>query len=427
MRRDPQLRTPRIAKRWLRVGAVALALASCCRGGEELFDRIEEALMWSAADGQFRSRLSGILDLEAYAFQSPAPGLLPLGGGQLLNPRLTAYLDAQWGTQWYFFLQSRVDRGFDPARSGTQVRFDEYALRFTPWKERRLSLQVGKFASVVGNWIARHESWPNPFITAPLPYENLTGMWDSEAIGGSGALLKWSHVRPGLPPAILAIEKALRLPIVWGPAYGVGIALGGEIDRFRYALEIKNSAVSSRPSEWSDTADRWTHPTLSTRLGYRLNEMWNFGFSASAGPYLRSAAKVTLPPGRGYGDYRQTVLAHDVSFAWHHLQLWSEIFASRFEIPGVGQADTLAYFAEAKYKFGPRFSGALRWNEQFFGQIQHLGAPTRWGYDLWRIDFAPTWRLSPHAQLKLQYSLQHGDSAPRRHTRTIAGQVIIRF
>ena len=45
---------------------------------------------------------------------------------------------------------------------------DEYALRWTPWDDGRLSLQAGKFANVIGNWTARHQSWENPFITAPL-------------------------------------------------------------------------------------------------------------------------------------------------------------------------------------------------------------------------------------------------------------------
>ena len=38
---------------------------------------------------------------------------------------------------------------------------------------RGLNVQAGKFATVVGNWIERYDSWNNPFITAPLPYENM--------------------------------------------------------------------------------------------------------------------------------------------------------------------------------------------------------------------------------------------------------------
>ena len=72
------------------------------------------------------------------------------------------------------------------ATTGAQVRLDEYALRVTPWDDGRFNLQVGKFSTVVGNWVQRHHSWENPFITAPLPYENLTAISDTVGaiIGG---------------------------------------------------------------------------------------------------------------------------------------------------------------------------------------------------------------------------------------------------
>src|SRR5204863_8577368 len=82
----------------------------------------------------------------------------------------------------------------------------------------------------------------------------------------------------------------------------------------------------------------------------RPNEMWNLGFSASAGPYLIPDAAPTLPGGRGISDYRELVLAQDISFAWHHLQLWAEFYEARFEVPRIGNADTFASYIEAKYK-----------------------------------------------------------------------------
>ena len=62
--------------------------------------------------------------------------------------------------------------------------------------------------------------------------------------------------------------------------------------------------------------------------------------SASSGAYLLRDAP--LPPGRGRGDYRQIVIGQDIGFARHHLQVWTEVYAARFEVPGVGDADTLA-------------------------------------------------------------------------------------
>src|SRR3984893_17025943 len=148
---------------------------------EDFFERLDHALTATAFQGNFRARLSGTLDLEAYHFQQPAPGLIDSKIDNLFNPRLTLFLDAQLGSQVYFFAQVRVDRGFDPSNHGAPVRFDEYALRITPGEDGRFTLQAGKFATVIGNWIPRHLSWDNPFINAPLIYENFTPIQDKSA------------------------------------------------------------------------------------------------------------------------------------------------------------------------------------------------------------------------------------------------------
>src|SRR6058998_3461959 len=151
-----------------------LACTACAFDVDDFLDRLDTALSISAFHDNLRVRLSGTLDLELYHFEQPAPGLIDSNIDTLFNPRLTLFLDAQIGSQIYFFAQSRLDRGFDPSDHGAQVRLDEYALRVTPWADGRLTVQIGKFATVVGNWVPRHLSWENPFINAPLIYENVT-------------------------------------------------------------------------------------------------------------------------------------------------------------------------------------------------------------------------------------------------------------
>jgi hypothetical protein len=411
----------------LRLGFGLLASVAAAAASDGFFDRLEEALTFSAVDSRVRARVSGTLELEGYDTQLPAAGVIDTASRRFFSPRLSVFVDAQFGPRLYAFAQARADRGFDPRDAEGEVRLDEYALRYTPWRAGWLSVQAGKFATVVGNWANRHGGWVNPFITAPLPYEYLTGVWDTEAVRSSNTLLQWSHVRPGLSPATSAREKSLRLPIVWGPSYTTGVAVSGRAGRFRYAFETKFGSLSSRPEAWQHAREQRHHPTFSGRLGYRPNPTWDVGVSASAGTYLREFAGPTVPARYYRGDYRQLVLAHDLAFAWHHLQLWGEIYASRFEVPNVGDADTVAYYAEAKYKFTPRFFGALRWNQQLFDRIPDRLGPTKWGRDVWRVDLAPGFRFTPHTQLKFQYSLQHGDSDSRDFTRVLAVQYTLRF
>ena len=384
---------------------------------DDFFDRLDNALTIAAFEGNLRARLSGTIDTEFYNFQQPAPGLIDSDIDNLFNPRLTLFLDAQLGSQIYFFAQSRLDRGFDPSDHGAQVRLDEYALRFTPWSDSRFNLQVGKFATVVGNWVPRHLSWENPFINAPLVYDNVTPISDK--------------IAPASPLDFVEgfdNQKYEFNPVIWGPSYASGISVSGRLGRFDYAAEMKNASLSSRPESWNVTEVGFEHPTFSGRFAFRPNQIWNFGLSASEGPYFRPEAEATLPPGRGIGDYREFVLGQDASFAWHHLQLWAEFYEARFEVPRVGDADTFAYYFEAKYKFTPQLFGALRWNQQLFSNIPDgAGGQVRWSQDLWRIDVAAAYRFTSHIQLKLQYSFQQETTGPHDDNHLVATQLTVRF
>src|SRR5437879_6953754 len=401
----------------LRGLAFFLACTAYATEPDDFLDQLDTALTIAAFHDNLRLRLSGTIDLEGYHFQQPAPGLIDSNIDNLFNPRLTPCLDAQLGSQIYFFAQSLVDRGFDPSDHGAQIRLDEYALRFTPWDDGRFNLQVGKFATVVGNWVPRHLSWENPFINAPLVYDNVTPISDKIA---PASPLDFVHRFDN--------GKYEFNPVIWGPSYASGISLSGRLGRFDYAAEMKNASLSSRPESWNVTETGFDHLTFSGRVGFRPNQIWNFGLSASDGPYFRSEAEQTLPPGRSIGDYREFVLGQDAGFAWHHLQLWAEFYEARFEVPRVGDADTFAYYFEAKYKFTPQLFGAIRWNQQLFGDVSNPDSGSiRWSDDLARIDLAAGYRFTSHTQLKLQYSYQHETTGQGRDNHLVAAQLTTRF
>jgi hypothetical protein len=405
----------------MKLRALSLCVFACTACGfdiDDFFDQLDTTLTASAFHDNLRVRLSGTLDLEFYNFEQPPPGLIISDVDNLFNPRLTLFLDAQIGSQIYFFAQSRLDRGFDPSDNGAQIRVDEYALRATPWDDGRFTAQIGKFATVVGNWVPRHLSWENPFINAPLVYENVTSIRDKSAPVSVFDFIYGPYY----------YEKHAFNPVIWGPSYASGVSLSGRLDRFDYAVEMKNASLSSRPESWRVTESGFEPPTFSTRVGFRPNEAWNFGFSASEGPYFRDEAQSTLPPGRAIGDYQEFVLGQDASFAWRHLQMWVEFYEARFQVPRVGDADTFAYYIEAKYKFTPQFFGAIRWNQQLFGDVSNGSEQSiRWSPDLARIDIAVAYRFTSHTQLKLQYDYQHETTAPGDDNHLLAAQFTVRF
>ena len=387
-------------------------------GSDDFLDALDDNLKFSTSNGGVEGRISGLLDLEEYYVQQPAPGLIYENHSFLFNPRLTLNLDVQIGPQFYLFAQARADRGFDPSsKSDGQVRADQYALRYTPWEDGRVNLQVGKFATAVGSWSKRYESWENPFVTAPLLYENQTSVSDVAAPPHGTVLNGFSTT-----------NKDTQLPIIWGPSYTSGASIFGSIGKFDYAVEIKNAAISSPPYSWSATSVGFGNPAYSGRVGWRPDEAWNLGVSSSVGTYLNPAASNYLPPTEGLDSYREITVAQDASFAWHHLEVWAECYETRFQVPAMGNADTIAYYVEAKYKFSPEFFAALRWNQQFFNTVPDgMGGNVAGGSDAGQIDAAFTYRFSPHLQAKIQYSFLDQDVPVREQHSFVAGQLTVRF
>jgi hypothetical protein len=356
------------------------------------------------------------------------PGLIFTDGSAFLNPRLSLFLDVQAGPVLYAFVQVRADNGFDPGEGGRHVRPDEYVLRLTPWDDGRLNVQVGKFATVVGNWTPRHGSWENPFITAPLPYEDLTGIWNTDGARSVAEIQAWAGVIPRPDQGGGYLDRYRSVPIIWGPSYASGASVFGDLGHLYYAVEVKNASLSSQPEEWTPTAAQWQNPTFSGRVALVPSAMWTIGLSASEGPYLDPSAAAGLPAGLGLDRYREEVLAQDVAFAWHHFQAWAEVFEARFDVPEVGAADTEAYYLEGRYAFTPQFFGSLRWNQQFFTPMALASGRTgAWGRDTWRIDVGPAYRFTPHVQVKLQFSVEHQDADLGPWSHLVAVQLTSRF
>jgi hypothetical protein len=397
---------------------LAVPAAPAARAG--VLDELDLALSVESRDGALRSDLSVLWDLELYTIDQRAPAILVTDDDVLLNPRLAFFIDTVIGRHFYSLVQARIDRGFDPGVArNLDARFDEYLLRWLPFGDGRLHLQAGKFATVVGNWVARHDSWRNPLVNAPLPYENITTVTDVVAPPDAAAFI----ARRDVPD-----NKPAWLPVIWGPAYTTGFGAAGMLARFEYALEFKNASISSRPAVWDATHRGLGDPTWSGRLGWRPGPAWRLGASFSTGPYLLDSARPTLPAGRAVADYDQTTLVLDAAWSRRRLELWAELFLSRFEVPNTEDADSVAYYVEARYGLAPRWNLAARWNQQFFDRIDDgAGGRKRWDRDTWRWDMALAWQMDRHWQAKVQYSYTHKDGPLQQGEQTFSAQLTLRF
>lgn len=404
----------------LMIHALLLFGSSPKMWAQEILERLDEALTLGTANGEVRADISVLADFEYFASETPLPGLLFGGHDSFFNPRLAVFADLHLADFVQMHGQMRVDRGFDPnvAPDG-DVRLDEYWLRVRPLGDDRLNIEAGRMPSVVGNWIPRHLSWDNPFITAPAPYEDVLAITDNAAPPSPAAQLN----RRNLPD-----NKFTWLPLIWGPVYASGAAVFGRLEWFEYAFEAKSAALSSRPSVWEDAADDFDHLTYGARLGARPAPEWAFGASFSHGPYLQELAEPTLPRGAGIDDFNQTTFGLDAAYQHHHWQLWAEVFHSTFEVPNVGDAEILSYYIEARYKFAPQWWLAARWNQSFSGELPNgKGGESDWDRDAWRVELALGHRFTERMQAKLQYSLGDKQGADQEGDHLLAAQVTLRF
>jgi hypothetical protein len=408
---------------------LVVAAPSAAFDADALLDRLSERLTVSTADGRFRAQLSGLADLEGWYIDQRPPGIVFGGDASFANPRLTLFLDVHAGEQLYAFVQARVDRGFDPREvHGAEARADEYLVRWSPLGPQTLHLQVGKFATAIGNWVNRHLSWDNPLVTAPLPYERITGVTDGVAPNSVAELV----ARRDVPD-----NKPAWVPIVWGPNYAAGAAAFGRLDRFDWHVELKNAAPASRPYEWNPVDRGWDEPTVTGRLGWSPSPAWALGVSASSGAYLRGST--SLARGQDTGDFRQTLFGADARWSWRKLEIWSELFFSQFEVPvlnGVSRrlratsvdADVAAWYVEGRWKLPRGFWLALRWNQEWFGDVQPArGEEVAWDRDTWRIDTGIGWRAGRHFQAKLQYAFNHQNGPLQQGEQLVVAQVTLRF
>lgn len=353
---------------------------------DDVMDTVTGKLSLSNARGDVRARLSGSQELEYYQF---------------FQPRTTVYLDARAGSSWYGFVEWRMDRGYDPRGDrGLRGRLDQYALRFTPWSDGRLSMQAGKFATVVGQWTRRYHSWQNAFISAPLMYEYPTGLSDRRV-----QYSPYSLVAP------MADSGYPYNAIIQGPAYATGLAASGRVSAFEWTAELKSAALMSHPVSGSWDRDDFRHPAASARVAWHPDLRWTFGFSASHGSFPARSATYAIPDGYSRGDYVQRAFLFDIGYAHRYLQIWAELVHSRFTLPSLDTLHSTAWFVEAKFRFTPRFHAAVRWNQQVFSEVRQLDGPIgKWGVDTERIDGGVTFRLSAYTQL--QFEANHHLRAP---------------
>ncbi|MDB4411187.1 porin family protein, partial [bacterium] len=296
----------------------------------------------------------------------------------------------------------------------------EWMLRFRPHGNNRLNIQFGKSATIFGNWVPQHEFHDDPFLLAPLPYSQITGIHPRVPGAISQAAIAGRVSVYG--NSIFRAPKENWASTIWGPSYSTGLSLIGAEGKFDYAFEVKNSGLSSLPDQWDPSLGDFDDPTFTARLGYRSDAAWALGLSFSRGPYLEPEGEKFLPAGMDRGDLPQTVIGLDARWAHRDLIISGEIIASEYETLEVGDLRSLSYYLQARWKAAPGLWLAAR-----FGQIFHNsadgpgGTSLEWAPDHWRAELSAGYRFTPDLLVKAQYSYTQATGDPAGFANHLAG------
>lgn len=368
---------------------------------QESYGVEEEGRAWS---------LGGSVEAIFWSAGDPPAGLIA-EGGEGIAPRLALELDFFPNDRWYAHATARADRGFDPfSNSDGEVRIDEAFIRFRPFGDSRLNIQIGKSATVFGSWVNGHAYADDPFLTAPLPYRQIIGIGvqNPQSLSPQAILDRATGAAPG----VFETSNRIWASTIWGPSYTTGISAFGNAGGWDYGLEIKNSGLSSNPEEWNPELSQYEDPTFTGRIGYRPNAAWSFGGSASRGPYLETSAEEFLPAGVDRGDLPYTIVGLDARWARRDWVISAEAVGAQYETLQAGDLRSLSYSLQARWKMRPGIWLAGRFGQTFNNEARGPGGvPVEFSPDIWRIGFAVGWRVSPELLMKAEYNFTRLDDS----------------
>lgn len=361
----------------------------------------------------FTLDISGQLDLEHYAIQEEPPGLLfyENDDGFSTNTRFTMFFDMNVGERFYAFMQARADRGVDPNYfNRNDVRIDELFARYTLYSDEEASVfgQLGKFATPIGNWVARHDSMHNPFVRAPIVYDHVTSIADQVATPSNTALLNRRDIDD---------KRHVWVSMIWGPVYHAGAMLFGTFGKWDARLALTNAAPSERPPEWDRHRGEPDHFALSGRVGWNPFIGFKVGLSAAQGPYLGGRLERF---GIDVKDFDQTLVGIDLEYSIGHLELWSEIYWSRWEIPSAqdGKPASVGWYVEGKYRVSVSLYGCARVGQVFAQDLD--GTP--WDRTTTRYEAGAGYFIYINLLAKVQYEVNHtnGPQDPRDNVLSVS-------
>jgi hypothetical protein len=265
---------------------------------------------------------------------------------------------------------------------------------------------------VIGAFARRAYGSDNLLAGAPLVYQYLTSLRPDALPGTTDDLLRmrargW---RPSYP--IGSDRAAPGLPLITYSRGDTGVAM-----QWTAAGWTAAAAVTQGTAADPRVRDNNGGVSVSARVAAVRPSGLTLGFSAARGNWIDREAHRVAPSSAQYRSTAQTLAGIDMEFARGHWIVRGEWWHARYNVPTLSQRlFANAGFAEARYRFRPRWHLAARFDRLTFSEIE--GVPqiaTPWDAPVWRVEGALGIRVN--RRLEVRGGWQHNWRTTNR-TRT---------
>jgi hypothetical protein len=304
--------------------------------------------------------------------------------------RLRIFVDAGVAENAQFFTQFLVSSSSDAYVYGAYLKVEEPG-------GAPLNLHVGLIPGTVGTFAERTYSDRNPLVGIPLAYNH-------------HVVLNPFRAQPSIDQLLLdrADRSHSKLPIFYDNCWNTGVEVYGQAGEFDWSVGALSGSTTFPMRNQPDKL-----PQGTARLGWSGSPGLAVGASGWLGPYLDESMEVQNGV-EDRNDYLAGGFGGDFHGAWRYLEVYSEVYRAFWEHPQLPALHATSGYAEAKYKFLPRWYGAARFD--FFEPdrvTDSQGEVHPWDYPLHRVEYGIGYKPARRITTKLvaQHNRFDGNSS----------------
>ncbi len=226
------------------------------------------------------------------------------------------------------------------------------------------------------------------------------------------------------PRRLAPVNPLIGEPDAYPTRYPWGAQVSGKVTLLDYRLALVDLApvhdgYSPPPgSSWRGVIGAGVTPFIGA----------HFGGTYTRGPYLGGSVITALQPGVDWKSFTQEIFALDGRVSRGYVDLHAEWARSTHEVPTVGTIPGVAWYAELKYTWTPRFFTAGRFQQNDYPFIRPINA-NRWigaRANFYAGEVGVGWRMARGVLLKVSYQKDRWD-APQLSGQAVAVQVSWQF